>query len=198
MDKCCQARANFKGHYQPHIPRDLGFYDLRMPETFQAQIELAKKNSIFGFCFYYYWFSGRRILEKPIDIFFNEKIDFPFCFCWANENWTKRWDGGNNEILLANDHSIENDNRFIEDVFPYMKDNGILHITANQLFSSTDQIFLRTPKRRSNIGRSGPLRKGFRAFLSRPWHFMIFITLTIGELTHWSNSLHINIWAMRL
>lgn len=117
-----KARPNFAGHYQPHIPRDLGFYDLRMPETFQAQVELAKKYSVFGFCFYYYWFSGRRILEKPIDIFFKKKIDFPFCFCWANENWTKRWDGGNNEILLANVHSVENDNRFIEDVFPYMKD----------------------------------------------------------------------------
>lgn len=123
------ARPNFKGHYQPHIPRDLGFYDLRMPETFQAQIELAKKNSIFGFCFYYYWFSGRRILEKPIDVFFNVKLDFPFCFCWANENWTKRRDGGNDEILLTNDSSIENDNRFIEDVFPYMKDGR--YITYN-------------------------------------------------------------------
>ncbi|MGO4450133.1 glycoside hydrolase family 99-like domain-containing protein [Phyllobacterium sp. TAF24] len=118
-----KARPNFEGHNQPQIPRDLGFYDLRMAETMQAQIELAKANSIFGFCFYYYWFSGRRILEKPIDVFVNNKIDFPFCFCWANENWTKRWDGGNNEILLANEHSVENDNRFIDDVIPYMRDD---------------------------------------------------------------------------
>lgn len=117
-----KARPNFEGHYQPQIPRDLGFYDLRMPEAIQAQVDMAKEYSIYGFCFYYYWFSGRRILEKPVDVFFENNIDFPFCFCWANENWTKRWDGGNNEVLLENEHSIENDNRFIEDVIPYMKD----------------------------------------------------------------------------
>lgn len=117
-----KARPNFHGHYQPHFPRDLGFYDLRIPETFEEQVKLAKENSIFGFCFYYYWFSGRRILEKPIDVFVESNIDFPFCFCWANENWTKRWDGGNNEVVLENEHSVENDNRFIDDVFPYMRD----------------------------------------------------------------------------
>lgn len=117
-----KARPNFEGHYQPHIPKDLGFYDLRMPETIAAQAALAKQNGIHGFCFYYYWFSGRRILETPIDVFVNNKIDMPFCFCWANENWTKRWDGGNNEVLLANEHSVENDNLFIDDVIPYMRD----------------------------------------------------------------------------
>jgi lipopolysaccharide biosynthesis protein len=118
-----KARPNFQGHYQPQIPKDLGFYDLRMPETLAAQAALAKDNGIYGFCFYYYWFSGRRILETPIDTFVDNKIDMPFCFCWANENWTKRWDGGNNEVLLANEHSVENDNRFIDDVIPYMQDD---------------------------------------------------------------------------
>lgn len=158
-----KARPNFDRHYQPHIPRDLGFYDLRMPETFQAQVELAKKNSIFGFCFYYYWFSGRRILEKPIDVFFNAKIDFPFCFCWANENWTKRWDGGNNEILLANDHSVENDNRFIEDVLPYMKDgryityNGqpVILVYRPDILTNSKETFMHWKKRAAEEGFTG-------------------------------------------
>jgi lipopolysaccharide biosynthesis protein len=118
-----KARPNFPGHYQPQIPRELGFYDLRMPEVMAAQADLAKSHSVFGFCMYYYWFSGRRILDKPIDVFYKSKIDMNFCFCWANENWTKRWDGGNNEILLLNEHSVENDDRFIEDVLPYMQDD---------------------------------------------------------------------------
>jgi lipopolysaccharide biosynthesis protein len=118
-----KARPNFEGHQQPHIPKDLGFYDLRMPEAIQAQATLARQYSIYGFCFYFYWFSGRRILHTPIDVFCRAGIDMKFCFCWANENWTKRWDGGDNEILLASEHSIENDNQFIEDVIPYMKDD---------------------------------------------------------------------------
>jgi lipopolysaccharide biosynthesis protein len=128
-----RARSNFCGHYQPHIPKDLGFYDLRMPEAIQAQTELAKKYSIYGFCFYFYWFSGRRILEAPIDTFFRSKIDMNFCFCWANENWTKRWDGADNEILLKNEHSIENDNRFIDDVIPYMRDDRYIRYCDHPL-----------------------------------------------------------------
>lgn len=118
-----KAKPNYEGHYQPQIPKDLGFYDLRMPETLAAQAALAKEYGIYGFCFYYYWFSGRRILEKPIDTFIKNKIDMPFCFCWANENWTKRWDGGNNEVLLSNEHSVENDNRIIDDIIPTMQDD---------------------------------------------------------------------------
>jgi lipopolysaccharide biosynthesis protein len=128
-----RARPNFNGHYQPHIPKDLGFYDLRMRQVIQTQAELAKKYSIFGFCFYFYWFSGRRILEAPIDVFFRSKIDMNFCFCWANENWTKRWDGGSNEILLKNEHSVENDNRFIEDVIPYMMDDRYIRYCGQPL-----------------------------------------------------------------
>ncbi len=118
-----KAKPNYEGHYQPQIPKDLGFYDLRMPETLAAQATLAKEYGIYGFCFYYYWFSGRRILEKPIDVFIKNKIDMPFCFCWANENWTKRWDGGNNEVLLSNEHSVENDNHIIDDIIPTMQDD---------------------------------------------------------------------------
>jgi lipopolysaccharide biosynthesis protein len=101
-----------------------------MEETIAAQAELARRYSIFGFCMYFYWFSGRRILETPIETLFKSKIDINFCFCWANENWTRRWDGGNNEILLENEHSVANDNNFIEAVLPYMRDDRYIRYSG--------------------------------------------------------------------
>lgn len=117
-----KGKPNFKGHYQPHIPRDLGFYDLRLPEVMHAQAELAKRYGVFGFCFYWYWFGGRRILEKPIETFFKEKVDLPFCFCWANENWTRTWDGLEKNVLLGQKHSPEDDLEFFNAMLPYFQD----------------------------------------------------------------------------
>ncbi len=89
-----KARPLFPGHYQPHLPADLGFYDLRLPETRAAQADLAASYGIHGFCYYHYWFNGRQILERPVnEIWKSGEPDFPFCVCWANENWTRRWDG---------------------------------------------------------------------------------------------------------
>ncbi len=90
-----RAKALFKNHYQPRVPADLGYYDLRIPETRIAQAELAQKNGVDAFCYYHYWFgNGKRLLERP----FNEVLasgspDFPFMLCWANESWhSKFWD----------------------------------------------------------------------------------------------------------
>ena len=105
-----KAKALFKGHYQPQLPSDLGFYDLRLEEARQAQITLAKQYGIYGFCYYHYWFSGKRLLHEPLDrMLRNSKEDFPFMLCWANENWTRRWDGLDDEVLIKQDYSVEDD-----------------------------------------------------------------------------------------
>lgn len=125
-----KARPNYEGHYQPHIPRDLGFYDLRRTETFREQANLAKQYGIHGFCFYWYWFNGKQVLESPLYGLLNDKsIDLPFCFCWANENWTRTWDGQDKEILLKQEYCEEQlASDFIEKLIPFFEDSRYIKI----------------------------------------------------------------------
>ncbi|HET9148605.1 MAG TPA: glycoside hydrolase family 99-like domain-containing protein, partial [Acetobacteraceae bacterium] len=96
-----KAKPMFRGHYQPHVPADLGFYDLRVPETRMAQAELARAHGIEGFCYYHYWFGGQRILERPFqEVLDSRQPDFPFCLCWANQSWSGIWHGAPNRILI--------------------------------------------------------------------------------------------------
>ena len=95
-----KAKPLFPGHYQPHVPADLGFYDLRLPEARHAQAELAREYGIEGFCYYHYWFGGRRILERPVnEILSSGEPDFPFCLCWANHSWSSVWDGTDKTLI---------------------------------------------------------------------------------------------------
>ena len=105
-----KACSLFSGHLQPHLPTDLGFYDLRLPEARAAQAELAASYGIHGFCYYHYWFNGRRLLERPFDdILSSGQPDFPFCLCWANESWTRGWLGQEKEILISQTYSPDDD-----------------------------------------------------------------------------------------
>lgn len=121
----------FEGHYQPHLPADLGFYDLRLKETRHAQINLAKQYGIDGFCYHYYWFSGKRILNRPIDDMYSDsESDTPYCFCWANENWTRRWDAAEHELLIAQKYHQDDDLNFIKDMVKYFNDPRYIKING--------------------------------------------------------------------
>lgn len=97
-----RAKPLFRGHIQPRIPADLGYYDLRLSDTREAQAGLAASQGIHGFMYYHYWFEGRRLLERPFEeVLRTGKPDFPFCLCWANETWSRRWLGEEKDILIA-------------------------------------------------------------------------------------------------
>jgi lipopolysaccharide biosynthesis protein len=129
-----RARPRFKGHYQPHLPADLGFCDLRVPETRVAQADLARAYGIHGFCYYYYWFDGRRLLDRPLrEVHETGSPEFPFCVCWANENWTRRWDGQDQDVLIAQDYSPDADRRFIADLVPLFRDPRYIRIGGRPL-----------------------------------------------------------------
>jgi lipopolysaccharide biosynthesis protein len=105
-----KAEPLFKGHYQPRLPADLGFYDLRVIETIVDQASIAKNYGLGGFAFYHYWFKGKRLLNDPIDLILeSRKPDFPFLLFWANETWSRRWLGEERDVLIAQEYSDEDD-----------------------------------------------------------------------------------------
>ena len=129
-----KARPNFVGHYQPHLPGDLGFYDLRVEEVMEQQAELAKRYGIYGLCFLYYWFGGKRLLEFPLErMLKSDKPNIPFCLCWANENWTRRCDGHEDQVLIAQQHSDKDDVAVIRDIMRHMRHPNYIRINGKPL-----------------------------------------------------------------
>jgi hypothetical protein len=124
-----RARPQFEGHYQPHLPERLGFYDLRLPETRARQAALARAHGIHGFCYYYYWFGTKTLLERPLaEMLADGEPDAPFCLCWANENWTRRWDGAERQLLIEQRYGPELDAALIEDLMPFFADRRYIRV----------------------------------------------------------------------
>lgn len=131
-----RAQRRFPGHYQPHVPADLGFYDLRVPETRQAQADLARAYGVEAFCYYHYWFAGRRILQRPFEeVLASKKPDFPFCLCWANESWTGHWHGAGKRMLIEQTYPGPDDHeRHFETLLPAFLDQRYVRVEGKPLF----------------------------------------------------------------
>lgn len=158
-----RARPRYPGHYQPHLPADLGFYDLRLPEAREAQALLAREYGIHGFCYYHYWFNGRRVLERPFsEVLASGKPDFPFCLCWANENWTRAWDGSEREILLEQHYNHEDDINHIRSLIPALRDDRYIKIDDKPLLLVYRTNLLPDPKRTAEIWREEAVKAGLK------------------------------------
>lgn len=141
-----KARPSYDGHYQPHLPTDLGFYDLRNAETLTRQAVLARRYGVEGFCVYYYNFGRRRVLARPLDtVRANPDIPFRWCLCWANENWTKHWDGGEREILLAQSYDPGTLASIIGDAVADAADPRYLRVDGRPLFMVYRPLLLPDP-----------------------------------------------------
>jgi lipopolysaccharide biosynthesis protein len=151
----------FKGHYQPHLPADLGFYDLRLPEARQAQADLAREYGIHGFCYYHYWFKGKQLLERPFnEVLASGKPDLPFCLCWANETWSRRWLGEESHILAKQDYSAEDDLDHARALLPALADPRAIRIDNRPLFLIYRPKDLPEPKRTTDTFRKIGLDNG--------------------------------------
>jgi hypothetical protein len=156
-----KARPLFHGHSQPHIPADLGFYDLRLPETRRAQADLAEEYDITAFCYYHYWFNGRRLLERPFDeVLKAGEPRLPFCLCWANENWTRKWDGVDQHVLIAQTYGDEDDRAHIRWLLGAFRDPRYHRIDGKPLFLVYRTIWMPDPLRTTAIWREEARQSG--------------------------------------
>jgi hypothetical protein len=130
-----RARPLFPGHRQPRMPADLGFYDLRLPEIRHEQARLARAAGIEGFCYYHYWFSGRKILERPVeDMFADPRSDLPFCLFWANERWTRTWNGKDGEVLIEQSYSAADAEALADYLIPFFADPRYIRVNDRPVY----------------------------------------------------------------
>lgn len=161
-----KAKPLYEGHYQPHIPADLGFYDLRLEESRIEQAELAKQFGIEGFCYYHYWFNGKRVLERPVnEIFESGKPDFPYMLCWANENWTRRWDGQEKDVLLSQEYSVEDDENHINYLMDFFKDPRYIKVDGKPVIIIYKAFLLPDPQKTADTWRRIAAEHGLKLYL---------------------------------
>ena len=164
-----RGTPRFAGHYQPRIPRDLGFYDLNDTAVLHEQARLARDAGINAFCFYYYWFDGKRLMDAPLDAFVEEEVDQDFCIMWANENWTRTWDGAESEVLIEQTYQEQDEAAFIADTARYMAHPRYIRVQGRPLFILYRPGLL--PEGRKTLARWRALWT--EALGVEPWIFMV-------------------------
>lgn len=164
-----RARPRFEGHYQPHVPAELGYYDLRSPDVREAQAALARSHGIDAFCYYHYWFGGHRLLERPFDeVLASGSPDLPFCLCWANENWTRAWNGAERQVLMHQHYSDEDDLRHIRHLAPALADPRYVRVDGKPLLLVYRASALPAARRTTETWRREAARLGIgELFLTR-------------------------------
>ena len=130
-----KAQPLYRGHAQPRLPADLGYYDLRVPETREAQADLARRYGVTGFCYWHYWFGGKRILERPFaEVVESGRPDFPFCVSWANQTWSGIWHGAPDRILVEQTYpGPEDDARHFATLLPAFRDERYIRLDGRPL-----------------------------------------------------------------
>lgn len=172
-----KAKLLFPGHYQPHVPADLGFYDLRLSEAREAQAAMARQYGIEGFCYYHYWFgNGKRLLERPFaEVLQSGRPDFPFCVCWANETWTGIWHGSPRKVLVEQTYPGEEDEEaHFKCLLSAFRDRRYITIEGKPVFLVYNPRGLPDPRKFVEHWRSLARRAGLKGIYfvgveSEPW-----------------------------
>src|SRR5258706_868857 len=163
-----KAQPLFKGHYQPHLPADLAFYDLRVGEVRQEQADLARQYGIHGFCYYHYWFNGHRVLERPFnEVLASGRPDFPFMLCWANENWARVWDGGDQTIMCQQDYSDADHTAHVRSLIPAFKDPRYIKVKGHAVFAIYRSPNIPDVQRVLKLWRNEAEKEGVKLYLCR-------------------------------
>ena len=157
-----KAVPRFEGHLQPRLPGTLGFYDLAEADVLRRQAALAKRGGIAGFCIHDYWFSGRKILEKPVNLLLaNPDIDLPFCLSWANENWSRRWDGREDQLLLEQRYDPDDLDGYVKSIVPALSDKRYIRVGKRPLILIYRPALIPDPQRTFAAWREFLIGQGF-------------------------------------
>ena len=160
-----RARPLFKGHWQPRLPTDLGFYDLRVPEVREAQALLAKEYGIYGFCYWHYWFAGKQLIERPFqEVVESGKPDFPFCVAWANQTWEGTWHGlAQNQKLIEQTYPGKQDHTaHFYSLLPAFRDKRYIEVNGKKLVFVFRPADMQNPREFIETWQTLALKEGLK------------------------------------
>jgi lipopolysaccharide biosynthesis protein len=156
-----KALPRYIGHRQPKLPADLGFYDLANVDSLRRQVALARRAGIGGFCIHNYWFAGRKLLERPLELLLADKsIDMPFCLNWANESWSRRWDGSESELLMEQTYDPQDLSGYVRSILPALRDPRYIKVNGRPLIMVYRPAVIPYPERTFAAWRSFLIAEG--------------------------------------